>query len=309
MLFRSRLDAYLASATRAQNHDSAVYQQLSTLHHIRSGTADADTFASRSWEGALLPFTFRALIHYWLGLDQLTAQRDALEEQLALAGEAGFDTLAAQLAQLLGSLDRPGCAQQAAALRQRHRIGDLTLWFEREQPWERQLNALINLQPAVNQEAVRESRLVWMVGYHPQFGVTELEPREQKRDAQGGWTRGRAMGLKRLADEAADLDFLTAQDVQAAGAIGAHRYYGSGTRYELNLDQAVAALVGHPLLFWADAPGTRLELLPGEPQLLVKAAHGKVSITLDPPLHTPRGEVLVTRETPTRSEEHTSELQ
>ena len=28
-----------------------------------------------------------------------------------------------------------------------------------------------------------------------------IEPREQKRDAQGGWTRGRALGLKRLAEE------------------------------------------------------------------------------------------------------------
>jgi hypothetical protein len=177
----------------------------------------------------------------------------------------------------------------------------MALWFEREQPWERQLNALINLQPAVNVEVVKESRLAWLVGWDPHLGVRALEPREQKRDAQGGWTRGRALGLKRLVEEAAELDFLTAQDVQVAATIGAHRYYsGTGMRYEFDLDKAVSALAGHPLLFWMDSPGTRIELLPGEPQLMVRAGGGKVTISLNPPMREQQGEVVVTRETPTR---------
>ena len=78
-----------------------------------------------------------------------------------------------------------GHEQRAIALRQQHRFTDLTHWFEREQPWERQLNALINLQPAVNVEVVEESRLVWLIRHDPHLGVQEIEPREQKRDAQG----------------------------------------------------------------------------------------------------------------------------
>jgi superfamily II DNA or RNA helicase len=295
------VESYLDAATRAvQSHDTAVYQQLSMLRQIRGGTVDAEVLPSRNWETALQPVMFRALLHHWLGMPQLMDKHALLEQHLDVAQAAGFDFIAAQIGSVLGTLGMVGIDQRAIALRQQHRFVDLALWFEREEPWERQLNALINLQPAVNVEVVKESRLAWMVHYDEHLGIRALEPREQKRDAQGGWSRGRAIGLKRLAEEAAELDFLTAQDIQAAGAIGAHRYYtGTGTRYEFDLDRAIAALAGHPLLFWMDS-GTRIELLPGEPQLMVRAGGGKVSISLQPKLAEQQGDVVVTRETPTR---------
>ncbi|WP_312547361.1 DEAD/DEAH box helicase [Massilia sp.] len=297
------VESYLDSATRAvQSHDTAVYQQLSMLRQIRGGTVDAEVLPSRSWESALQPVMFRALLHWWLGMPQLSARRAQLEESLALSEAAGFDFISAQLAGLLGQLGGVQHEQRAIALRQRHRLSDMTLWFEREQPWERQLNALINLQPAVNVEVVKESRLVWLLRYDAHLGgIQEIEPREQKRDAQGGWSRGRPMGLKRLLDEAGSLDFVTAQDLQVVASIGAQRqHYGSGLRYDFDLDKAVAALVGHPLLFWFDSPGTRVELLPGEPELLVKADRAHVTISLRPPVRLGDGDVVVTRESPTR---------
>ena len=295
-------DAWLDIATRAvQRPETAVVFQLSMLQEIRRGTVDAEVLASRSWEMAIEPFTFRALMHHWLGLPQLNSRRKDIEAMLEQAERAGFDFLSAQLAALLGHMGYPGQEAWAGELRRRHRFTDLTHWFEREEPWERQLNALINLQPALNAEVVRESRLAWMIRYDEHMGVQELEPREQKRDAQGGWSRGRAIGLKRLADEAQALDFLTAQDVAAVATIAGRRYYGStGIRFEFERDKALAALVGHPLLFWMDSPGTRVELLPGEPELLVKARAGKVLITLQPPLADEGGDVVVSRETPTR---------
>jgi SNF2 family DNA or RNA helicase len=298
-------ESYLDAATRAvQSHDTAVYQQLSMLRQIRGGTVDADVLPSRNWETLLQPVMFRALLHWWLGMPQLGDKRAMLEQQMEVAEAAGFDFIAAQIGSVLGQLDLAGSVaidKRAIALRQQHRFVDMALWFEREQPWERQLNALINLQPAVNVEVVKESRLAWLISWDPHLGVREIEPREQKRDAQGGWSRGRAFGLKRLAEEAAELDFLTAQDVQVASSITAHRYYsGTGVRYEFDLDKAVALLAGHPLLFWMDSPGSRVELLPGEPQLVVRASGGKVHITLDPPMREQQGEVVVTRESPTR---------
>lgn len=296
------VETYLDSATRAvQSHDTAVYQQLSMLRQIRGGTVDAEVLPSRNWETALQAVMFRALLHWWLGMPQLASQRMRLEEALAQSESAGFDFLSAQLAGLLGQLGGISHEQRAIALRQQHRFTDMTHWFEREQPWERQLNALINLQPAVNVEVVKESRLVWLIRYDEHLGVQELEPREQKRDAQGAWSRGRPMGLKRLTEDAASLDFLSAQDLLAVSSIGASRqYYGSGLRYEFDLNKALAALIGHPLLFWFDAPGTRVELLPGEPELLVKAAREHVTISLRPPIHENSGDVVVSRETPTR---------
>ncbi len=309
------LDAYLDVATRAvQSHDTAVYQQLSMLRQIRGGTVDVAVLPSRNWEAAMQPFLFRALMHYWLSLPQLEEKRAALEEMLVASEAAGFDLLSAQLASLLGRLG--GGAQlvheqRAIALRQQHRFADLGGWFEREEAWQRQLNALINLQPAVNVETVRETRLVWGIKFDPNYGVQEIEPREQKRDAQGGWSRGRAAGLKRLAEDAGALDYLTAQDLAVIATASPYKYYtGSGVRYEFDLDKATAALVGHPLLFWIDSPSTRVELLPGEPELLIKAKGGFVTITMQPPVDGATDDVCVTRETPNRlrviriSEEH-----
>jgi superfamily II DNA or RNA helicase len=296
------LDAYLDSAMRAvQSHDTAVYQQLSMLRQIRGGTVDAEVLPSRNWETSLQPVMFRALLHWWLGMPQLAERKAWLEQQMQIAEAAGFDFIAAQIGSVLGQLGMVGIEQRAIALRQRHRFTDMALWFAREQPWERQLNALINLQPAVNVEVVKESRLAWLLGWDEHLGVRALEPREQKRDVQGGWTRGRPLALKRLVEDAAELDFLTAQDVRVAGTIGAYRYYsGTGMRYEFDIDKALALLAGHPLLFWMDSPGTRIELLPGEPQLMVRAGGGKVTISLNPPMREQQGEVVVTKETPTR---------
>ena len=295
-------DAYLDIVTRAvQNHDTAVYQQLSMLRQIRGGTVDAAVLPTRNWETAMQPFLFRALLHFWLAQPQLTARREALEQMLALSELAGFDLLSAQLASLLGRLGTIAHDQRAIALRQQHRFSEWAGWFEREEPWQRQLNALINLQPAINVEVVKETRLVWGLRFDPNYGVQELEPREQKRDAQGGWSRGRAMGLKRLSEDAASLEFLTAQDLNAIATMKAFKYYSSsGARYEFDLEKAIAALIGHPLLFWIDAPGTRVELLPGEPELSIKADPVNVTITLRPQVLDNTDDVCVTRETPTR---------
>ncbi|NHZ44127.1 DEAD/DEAH box helicase [Massilia aquatica] len=295
-------EAYLDIVTRtAQNHDTAVYQQLNMLRQIRGGTVDAAVLPSRSWESALQPFMFRALLHYWLALPQLDDKRAQLEQMMTQASEGGFELVAAQLGALLGRIGAVARDQEATALRQRLRLADMGGWFEREEPWERQLNALINLQPALNVEVVKEARLVWGLRFDPLYGVQDIEPREQKRDAQGGWSRGRAMGLKRLSDDAASFDFLTSQDLHVVATLNAYKYYsGGGVRYEFDMDKAVAALIGHPLLFWIDAPGTRVELLPGEPELMIKARAGNVTITLQPPILDNTDDVCVTRETPTR---------
>ncbi|MDQ1815377.1 DEAD/DEAH box helicase [Massilia sp. CCM 9210] len=295
-------EAYLDIVTRAvQSHDTAVYQQLNMLRQIRGGTVDAAVLPTRSWESALQPFMFRALLHYWLALPQLDDKRAQLEQMMAQATEGGFDLVAAQLGALLGRIGAVSHEQEAIGLRQRLRFADMSGWFEREEPWERQLNALINLQPAVNVEVVKEARLVWGLRFDPLYGVQDIEPREQKRDAQGGWSRGRAMGLKRLSEDAASFDFLTSQDLHVVATLNAYKYYsGGGVRYEFDMDKAVAALIGHPLLFWIDAPGTRVELLPGEPELMIKARAGNVTITLQPPILDNTDDVCVTRETPTR---------
>ena len=291
------LDAVLAGQP---NDNSAVHLQLDLLRQVRAGTLQADALLARPWETQLQAQLFQALLYYWLALPQLEQHRPQLLELVQRAQQAGFDFIQAQAAGLLGHLGDAEQAQTAKELRERHGFVDLADWFERQQGWQRQLTALINLQQAPPPEN-HASRLVWIIDYAARHGVTHLEPREQKRGARGAWSAGRAMGLKRLFDEAAQIDFLTPQDVRAAGAIKPWReYYGSKQGYELDQDKVLAALIGHPLVFSLADPNTRVELLAGAPELLIKSQRGQLMLSLQPPLAGIDGDIVVTQETPTR---------
>ncbi|KAB8041189.1 DEAD/DEAH box helicase [Janthinobacterium aquaticum] len=284
-------ETYLDIAVNAQtNGDSAVYQQLSALRMVRAGVMQADVLASRNWETGLLAQLFQALVQYWLSLPQ-GGQRKAQLQTLQQQAEAGgYALLAAQAASLQGTaVDAPG-------------LPDMTPWFERQEAWQRQLGALIKLQQdAPVEETGKGSRLVWLVAFDPRYGLTEVEVREQKRDARGSWSKGRAMGLKRLAEESNAIDFLSPHDVRAAACISAFKqYYHSSLRYEVVLDQAALLLVGHPLVFWLDAPESRVELIGGAPELLIKSHKGQLWLGLQPPLPDNATEVIVVKETPSR---------
>ena len=282
------------------NHDSAVHLQLDLLRQVRAGTLPADALLARPWETQLQAQLFQALTWYWLALPQLAERRAQLLELVHGAGQAGFDFIAAQAASLLGHLGDTEQEQVASALRERHGFVDLALWFERQEGWQRQLAALINLQQAPQIEG-NPSRLVWIVDYDPRHGVTHLEPREQKRGARGAWSAGRAMGLKRLHEDAQQIDFLTPQDVRAAGAIKPWReYYGASLRYEIDPDKVLVALIGHPLVFSLAQPDVRVEVLAGEPELLIKSARGQLLLRLQPSLADIAADVVVQQETPTR---------
>ena len=139
------------------------------------------------------------------------------------------------------------------------------------------------------------------MAFDARYGLTAVEVREQKRDARGGWSKGRAMGLKRLAEEAHELDFLSPHDVRAAASIVPFKqYYSSAPRHEIVPDKAALLLVGHPLVFWLDAPDTRVELLAGAPELLIKSHDGQLWLGLQPPVPEAAVDVVVLKETPTR---------
>ncbi|MES2113548.1 MAG: DEAD/DEAH box helicase [Pseudomonadota bacterium] len=296
-------EAYLDAALRApHNHDSAVYQQLDLLRQVRAGTLQADTVTKRAWETGLQAQMFQGLLYFWLSQPQLADYRPQLQELAQLAGQAGFHFIAGQAAGLLGHLGDAEQARHAAALRRQHGFADLTSWFERQEAWQRQLAALINLQQDAAPAAGGNARLAWVLAYDARHGLTGVEPREQKRDARGIWGKGRAVALKRLRFEAEQFDFLTPQDLRASEAISvAHRnYHSSGLAYEIDPQRAAAALVGHPLLFWHDAPDTRVELLAGEPELLIRKQGDNLTLTLQPAIPDDGSTVIISKETPTR---------
>ncbi|RJG04649.1 DEAD/DEAH box helicase [Noviherbaspirillum cavernae] len=304
--YRKQAETCLELALRTgYRPDMQVYLKLSLLHQVQGGTSKAEAALEleRSTGPQMLPQLFQALLCYWLGLPEAGNRQAALAELLQRAEAAGFHFIAAQAGELLARLGEARHGGQAAALRRQYGLDDLCDWFERQEAWQRQLSALIGLhQTAAVPKSDAQARLVWLVAYEPRHQMARVEPREQKRDAKGNWSKGRAVALARLREGSDQLGYLTPQDARVTAAIGlnsSYNYYG-GSRYELDDMKALAALAGHPLVFWRDAPEVRVEVLRGEPELLIKESAGKVRLSLQPAIDPEGRDVLISKETPTR---------
>jgi superfamily II DNA or RNA helicase len=106
-------------------------------------------------------------------------------------------------------------------------------------------------------QAASDRRMVWWIQGEGSF-VT-LEPREQKRNKKGTWTKGRKVALKRLKEELQSFDYLSTADLKICAAIRKdyernYSYYIE-TSYELEGEQALRAAIGHPHLYRGDMDG------------------------------------------------------
>ncbi len=294
-------ESYLDQAVHAQqNPDSSTYSLLSMLRQVRAGTLQAEVVLARAWETPLQAQLFQALVYWWLGLPQLEKRRAELQDLAQGAGASGFMLIAAQAESLLGHLGDEAAGDRAAGLLSTLGLPDMAGWFERQEAWQRQLEALINLHQGTP-AASGETRLAWMITWSDRSGITDMEPREQKRSAKGQWTTGRPIALKRLAEDAALMDFATPQDIRLSTHIAPSRQlYSSGLRYDIETAEAVPALVGHPFVFWMNAPETRVEILGGEPELLVQERKGKLQLSLHPAVSATDTRTVELREAPNR---------
>jgi hypothetical protein len=171
------------------------------------------------------------------------------------------------------------------------RPGALLDLVPHNESWQKALEDLQGLvRPAASQ---RPGRLAWWVWRDPDArNEYAIEPREQRQDARGQWTRGKAVALRRIKDEGRALNFLLPQD-QAVIACIREGWRG----HELNFDAALQALVGHPLVFWSEGEvdqATRVELVAGQPELHVTRHGQTLELKLWPGLQ--EGDVMVQME-------------
>jgi hypothetical protein len=148
--------------------------------------------------------------------------------------------------------------------------------------WERALKDLHGLAKP-KAAGQRPGRLAWWVWRDPEARTPyAIEPREQRLDARGQWTRGKAISMKRLKEESRAFDFLLPQDQSLIACI---REGWKG--YEINFEGALKALVGHPVVFWSEAEvdqATRVEVVAGQPELRINRAGQVLELRLEPPL-------------------------
>jgi superfamily II DNA or RNA helicase len=219
------------------------------------------------------------MARYWVDRDAATPLALRLLRPIYTdAIEAGYDWIALEAVSLLAELHEDEMfAQLAATMREMGEFPEMTLCFQAMQPksaWELQLLALkaLKVNPAAAETSKKAQRMAWAIHLET-WGEVTIEPREQKQNAKGGWSRGRAVALRRLVKELDSFSYLSDRDRQICQQIEVTRdygsYYGSGTTYSIP-SRVILDLAGHPAVVWRDSPTVGVEIVAGQPQLVVR---------------------------------------
>lgn len=235
---------------------------------------------------------------HWMGVsipDKLQEKLAALHRQ---AKRQGFLWLAMEAAALLAALNpaRKDMIRAAENLAKETSCRSIVRIVQpNEDAWKQSLQELISITSQARQQE-RTSRLAWTVEFAGEKLV--LAAKEQKKKTGGRWSKGKAIGLNRLMAPSS-VDYLTPQDIQICAAL---RQVGEVTARnggcEFDLDEALPALVGHPLVFLENSGNVPAEIVAGEPELMVEAQDGFLCIHFLQDIG--QGRVTVWQETPTR---------
>jgi SNF2 family DNA or RNA helicase len=298
---------YTSIARQAKHWLSPTYAVLENLIKLQQGDLsykEAIVYSAPHAGLYSLDMLFRALCLYWVDADQAkTLLPKTLKPFYNQAKAAGYDWFAVETVELLSRLKSSKEYTQAAIeLRQRCGGRSLVDLIQPQEGWELCLNALTNIrkeQPQTEAKSELTLRLAWMVTLYPKSGYL-LQPREQSLNAKGEWGKGRPVALKRLKNNTSEFGYLTAQDLEVCAQIKVYTYgWGNKVDYTFG-EKAIASLVGHPYVFWEDAPTTRIDVVKGEPELLVKKGKDDRLILQFSPELKENQAILVVKESPTR---------
>jgi len=234
---------------------------------------------------------------HWMGVEVPPNFQAMLLQLHQQARDNGFFWVAMESAELLATLDSNQAAMHEAAreLAARLNCRFLTHIIAPNAPWKQSLQELIEVTSRIR-EPERSTRLCWLVDYVDDS--LDLTPKEQKRSAAGSWTKGRSIAFQRLLLDR-EIDYLTNQDRAICAALSqAEENGGKNNGYVFNPEKALPALIGHPLVFLKRSPQTPVEIVAGEPELVVERKGESLFIHFFQDIG--EGTVAVWPETPTR---------
>ncbi len=295
---------YASRGRQSKQGLGSIYEVLENLLHLQQGELSKKDSLRNAAPNAgqhSLSTLLRALCLYWVEAEWAKkVLPKVLEPFYEQAKISGYNWLAMESAELLSRLKpRSHYGKLAKSLRQDSGIYPLVDLLQPQSAWELCLNALTCLEPEPPATAKTETgkRLAWLLVFYSSSWM--LQPREQTLTAKGEWGKGRNVALKRLKSNPSEFDYLTSQDLKVCAHLKATSGVYGQTDYTFG-EKAISALVGHPLVFWEDAPTTRVEIVQGEPELLVKKTKGdQLTLQLSPELKENKNIILV-KESPTR---------
>ena len=234
---------------------------------------------------------------YWMGVEIPQDFQEVLRHLHDQAMRNEFLWVAMESAELLATLDNTQAAmrQTASDLAEQLDCRFLTNIIAPHAAWKQSLEELIEVTRRM-QEPERTTRLCWLVEYRN--GHLELIPKEQRRSLTGQWTKGRTIAFKRLF-LGRELDYLTSQDRDICAALHpVEGHEGRNSDYAFAPDKALPALIGHPTVFLRRSPDTPVEIVAGEPELVVERRDDALFIHFCQDIG--EGEVAIWPETATR---------
>ena len=318
---RTKLTTYLNCTQKQPNVWQVIYDYLGKFARFLQGEIDLRQSLKRieiyppMWQPfdafgqprtltcfPLLASFFLFLIRHWIDAEHLDELSPVGRKLYRHLHEQGYRWLAAELAQIFQH-DREIAAQAKNDAAEGAPPSRLAGLFASRPDWELALDALLNLQQPkprlLEPGTTKTSRLVWWINQTGQ--AFTLEAREQRLQAKGGWSRGRVVALKRLRDDSDAFDYLTEHDLRICRHIETSYEGWYSTPYYLFKESVWPELIGHPLVFWADNPDVRVEIVKGEVVLHVdrQEMRNMLRIVLEP---APREHetMRIIKETPTR---------
>ncbi len=162
--------------------------------------------------------------------------------------------------------------------------------------WEQMLDGLMHLATEKDLTGSKKkgnaSRICYFVNLEKEF----IQPVLQTLKANGSWSGGRNIALKRLKEEF--IEGSTEQDRRVASSIEVDSGYYGSVSYYFNFSEAIRELCGHPLLFLLSNPSVPVELIKVEPEIITEST--KNGILLKTNIPDPDKTVILMKETQTR---------
>lgn len=282
----------------AKENDAYNYLATVVNSQISKGMQGTEIILPEEKDKNALTVVFAGLCQYWLNSSLSPELEREILNFFNRARTGNYDFFTTILGDILATVSHENSEYLTitSSLREKSGIVSLLSILEPEEPWKRSLQALIYATSQDIDSPQQSIRLVWTIAFEG-TRIT-IGPREQKLAPGGEWTKGRPISLSRLY-QTSKLTYLSPQDRKICAAIKkVHNNETHSTSYFFDMDRALVAMIGHPLLFLAESPSTPVEFVAGEPELLVEERGEFLHICFSQPISTDN--ISYFRETPTR---------
>ena len=295
----SRLLEFIAYAEDTRNPFASSYRAVKSVIFALKNKykgAKALLLAEESESYDSVQCLFSTLARFWIFPDEFKQQKDVLIESLELAKKSGFKLFELEFAALLEQLefDNGEYKETKEKICSELDVESIVPIIEQKEHWERSTSA-ITFQSKVTDHVDNisiNSRLIWLIN----FDKLEFTPKEQKISTAGSWTKGRTISFKKI--KSLEVSSMTPQDTHIADAIEVYVDDDGTETFTFNEENALLAMAGHPLLFFAESPEVSVELTRKAPELHVRRDGESFEVGFDFDIDEPG--MLLMRDTPTR---------